>query len=80
MPPDRYFGFIDIVAFLGFLFCAVIGPELVSRDLRSGVLPLYFSRPLTRSDYAMAKWGAMVSALWKRPTSPLMRSVMIPSR
>ena len=30
------------------LFCAVVAPELVSRDLRSGVLPLYFSRPLTR--------------------------------
>ena len=28
------------------LFCAVVAPELVSRDLRSGVLPLYFSRPL----------------------------------
>jgi ABC-2 type transport system permease protein len=67
-----YFGFIDIVAFLGFLFCAVIGPELVSRDLRSGVLPLYFSRPLTRSDYALAKWGAMVSALWLLLAVPLL--------
>jgi ABC-2 type transport system permease protein len=59
-----YFGFIDVAAFLGFLFCAVVGPELVSRDLRSGVLPLYFSRPLTRSDYALAKWAALVSAVW----------------
>lgn len=59
-----YFGFIDVAAFLGVLFCAVVGPELVSRDLRSGVLPLYFSRPLTRNEYAMAKWAAMVSAVW----------------
>lgn len=59
-----YFGFVDIAAFLGVLFCAVVGPELVSRDLRSGVLPLYFSRPLTRNDYALAKWAAMVSAVW----------------
>jgi ABC-2 type transport system permease protein len=59
-----YFGFVDIAAFLGFLFCAVVGPELVSRDLRSGVLPLYFSRPLTRNEYALAKWAALVSAVW----------------
>lgn len=59
-----YLGFIDIAAFLGVLFCAVVGPELVSRDLRSGVLPLYFSRPLTRRDYALAKWAALVSAMF----------------
>jgi len=59
-----YFGFVDVAAFLAVLFCAVVGPELVSRDLRSGVLPLYFSRPLTRSDYALAKWAALVSAVW----------------
>jgi ABC-2 type transport system permease protein len=59
-----YFGFIDVAAFLAVLFCAVAGPELVSRDLRSGVLPLYFSRPLTRRDYALAKWAALVTAVW----------------
>lgn len=46
------------------LFCAVVGPELVSRDLRSGVLPLYFSRPLARSDYALAKLAALAAAVW----------------
>lgn len=67
-----YFGFLDIAAFLGFLFCAVVGPELVSRDLRSGVLPLYFSRPLTRNDYALAKWAALVSAVWLLFAGPLL--------
>jgi ABC-2 type transport system permease protein len=28
------------------------------------VLPLYFSRPLTRADYPMAKWAALVSAVF----------------
>jgi ABC-2 type transport system permease protein len=46
------------------LFCAVAAPELVSRDLRGGVLPLYFSRPLTRADYPLAKWAALVSAVF----------------
>src|SRR5689334_1053419 len=38
------------------LFLAIVAPELVSRDLRAHVLPLYFSRPLRRSDYALAKF------------------------
>ncbi|MEJ3743850.1 ABC transporter permease subunit [Actinomycetes bacterium KLBMP 9797] len=44
--------------------CAATAPELVSRDLHTGVLPLYFSRPVRRSDYPLAKLAAMVSALF----------------
>jgi ABC-2 type transport system permease protein len=54
------------------LFCAAVAPELVSRDLRSGVLPLYFSRPLTRADYAFAKLAAMVTAVWLLLAGPLL--------
>jgi ABC-2 type transport system permease protein len=54
------------------LFCAVVAPELVSRDLRGGVLPLYFSRPLTRWDYALAKLGALVSAVFLLVAGPLL--------
>jgi ABC-2 type transport system permease protein len=63
---------ISGVATLVLLFCAVAAPELVSRDLRSGVLPLYFSRPLTRSDYALAKWAALVSAIFLLLLAPLL--------
>lgn len=59
-----YDQFPDSVVLLVVLFCAVVAPELVSRDLHSGVLPLYFSRPLRRGDYAMAKLAALVSAVW----------------
>jgi ABC-2 type transport system permease protein len=45
------------------LFVAVAAPELVSRDLRHHTLPLYFSRPLRRSDYPLAKLLALFSAL-----------------
>ena len=44
------------------IFVAVQAPELVSRDLRSHVLPLYFSRPLRRLDYPLAKLAAFVAA------------------
>jgi ABC-2 type transport system permease protein len=59
-----YLEFPANMSFLVILFCAAIAPELVSRDLRSGVLPLYFSRPLSRADYALAKLTALVSAVW----------------
>lgn len=62
--PVAYWRFPQTVSLFVILFCAVVGPELVSRDLRGGVLPLYFSRPLTRSDYALAKVGALVTAVF----------------
>ena len=46
------------------LFCAAQAPELFGRDQRYGVLPLYFSRALTRTDYALAKVGGLMAALF----------------
>jgi ABC-2 type transport system permease protein len=60
----NYAQFADAMSWLVIFFVAVVAPELVSRDLRSGVLPLYFSRPLPRTDYALAKLAALVTALW----------------
>jgi ABC-2 type transport system permease protein len=44
------------------IFIAAQAPELVSRDLRSRVLPLYFCRPLHRGDYPLAKYIALTGA------------------
>ena len=44
------------------IFVAVQAPELVSRDIRSRVLPLYFSRPMHRGDYPVAKLAAFILA------------------
>lgn len=71
-PVMSYVAFSDVVSLLTMLFCVVVGPELFSRDLRSGVLPLYFSRPLARADYALAKWAALVSAAWLLLAAPLL--------
>jgi len=59
-----YAQFADAMAWLIIFFVAIVAPELVSRDLRAGVLPLYFSRPLRSADYVAAKWTALVSAVW----------------
>ena len=45
------------------VFIAAQAPELVARDLRSRVLPLYFCRPLRRGDYPLAKYLALTAAL-----------------
>ncbi|GIH20299.1 ABC transporter permease [Rugosimonospora africana] len=65
-----YLQFTDTVSMPTLLFLAVVAPELVSRDLRAHVLPLYFSRPLSRSDYALTKLGAMTTAAWLLLASP----------
>jgi ABC-2 type transport system permease protein len=44
------------------IFIAAQAPELMSRDLRSHVLPLYYSRPLRRLDYPLAKYLAFTAA------------------
>lgn len=59
-----YTAFVDMMAWLVVFFVAVVAPELVSRDLRAGVLPLYFSRPLHRADYPYAKLAALATAVW----------------
>jgi ABC-2 type transport system permease protein len=59
-----YFMIDNNMSLLVIFFAAIVAPELVSRDLRSGVLPLYFSRPLRAADYVTAKVAALVTALW----------------
>jgi ABC-2 type transport system permease protein len=59
-----YFALDNNMSLLVIFFAAIVAPELVSRDIRSGVLPLYFSRPLRAADYVLAKVAALVTALW----------------
>jgi ABC-2 type transport system permease protein len=41
----------------------LVGPNLISQDLRYNSLPLYFSRPLRRTDYFVGKLGVIVALL-----------------
>ncbi len=59
-PYDTYNFQLRVVVMI--IFIAAQAPELVSRDLRSHVLPLYFCRPLRRLDYPLAKLAAFVTA------------------
>ncbi|MHB6908562.1 ABC transporter permease subunit [Streptomyces sp. CB02959] len=53
------------------LYLAAQAPQSVSRDLRFKTTPLYFSRPIERADYVMAKFAAMASALFILTAAPL---------
>ncbi|MGD3105234.1 ABC transporter permease [Streptomyces sp. YGL11-2] len=53
------------------LYLASQAPQSVSRDLRFKTVPLYFSRPIERADYVMAKFAAMASALFILTAAPL---------
>jgi ABC-2 type transport system permease protein len=59
-PYDTYVGTLRVLVLL--VFIAAQAPELVSRDLRSRVLPLYFARPIQRRDYPLAKYAAFTLA------------------
>jgi ABC-2 type transport system permease protein len=41
----------------------MVGPNLISQDLRFNALPLYFSRPLRRIDYFLGKLGIITAFL-----------------
>jgi ABC-2 type transport system permease protein len=60
ITPQNYLTFVQ--TFIAF-FVTAQAPELLGRDQRHHVLTLYFSRALERTDYALAKYGALVSAL-----------------
>jgi ABC-2 type transport system permease protein len=45
------------------LLLLVIGPNLISQDLRFNALPLYFSRPVRRIDYCLGKLGIITTFL-----------------
>jgi ABC-2 type transport system permease protein len=60
-----YYGIASIILFV---FAAVVAPELLCRDRREQVINLYLVRPITGSDYVLARWCAflavMVGAAW----------------
>ena len=51
---------------------AAQAPELVSSDQRNRVLSLYFSHALERTDYALAKLGALAAAVFGMALAPML--------
>jgi ABC-2 type transport system permease protein len=67
-----YVGLVSTFSYAATVFVAIVGPELVSRDLRNNLLALYFSRPIERADYALAKLAALAVAVFALFAGPLL--------
>ena len=53
--PADYYGIVGVVLII---FSAIMAPELLGPDRRDNVLPLYLVRPLTSTDYILARFLA----------------------
>jgi ABC-2 type transport system permease protein len=60
----RFFSiFMYVQAGFAVFLAALAGPGLIAPDLANNALPLYFSRPLTRWSYALARLMVLVGML-----------------
>jgi ABC-2 type transport system permease protein len=55
--------FMYVQAGFAVFLAALAGPSLIAPDLANNALPLYFSRPLTRWSYALARLTVLVGML-----------------
>jgi ABC-2 type transport system permease protein len=70
--PFDYDNYLWNTQILLAIFVAAQAPELVSSDQRNRVLSLYFSHALERSDYALAKLGALAAAVFGMALAPML--------
>jgi ABC-2 type transport system permease protein len=60
----RFFSiFMYVQSVFAIFLAALAGPGLIAPDLANNALPLYFSRPLTRWSYALARLTVLVGML-----------------
>src|SRR5688500_9957047 len=57
LPIDASFfrTFLEVQGGFAFILTVLVAPPLISRDLSNNALPLYLSRPLSRTEYVLGK-------------------------
>ncbi len=60
---EFFFVFMNVQSFAAIILSAFAGPSLIAPDLANGALPLYFSRPLTRTTYVLSRLLVLVGVL-----------------
>jgi ABC-2 type transport system permease protein len=65
IPIDATFfqTFVNLQGGFAFFVALLIGPPLVSRDLRNNALPLYLCRPFSRAEYVLGKMSVLLILL-----------------
>jgi len=56
-----FHAFLHLELFFSMLLVLLVGPNLISQDLRFNTIPLYFSRPVRRVDYFLGKLGVIAT-------------------
>ena len=57
LPIDASFfrTYVEVQGAFAFILTVLVAPSLISRDLSNNALPLYLSRPLSRTEYVLGK-------------------------
>src|SRR4026207_105708 len=65
IPIDGSFfqTFVNLQGGFAFFVALLVGPPLVSRDLRNNALPLYLCRPFSRTEYVAGKMSVVLVLL-----------------
>jgi len=65
IPIDASFfqTFVNLQGGFAFFVALLVGPPLVSRDLRNNALPLYLCRPFSRAEYVLGKMTVLLILL-----------------
>jgi ABC-2 type transport system permease protein len=63
MRTEFFAGALTVQGTLAFVLTAWVAPVLVSPDLVNGALPLYLSRPFSRTEYLLGKAMALAALL-----------------
>jgi ABC-type transport system involved in multi-copper enzyme maturation permease subunit len=63
VDAELFLQYMAVQTMLTFLVALLIGPALIAADLADGALPLYLSRPISRSGYLFGKAALLVVLL-----------------
>jgi ABC-2 type transport system permease protein len=65
LPIDASFfrTFLEVQGSFALILTVLVAPPLISRDLSNNALPLYLSRPISRTEYVLGKMAVIVFLL-----------------
>ncbi len=64
--------FLGVQMFFAMILVLIVGPDLISQDLRFNAIPLYLSRPMRRIDYFAGKLGVIAVYLAAVTIAPIL--------
>jgi ABC-2 type transport system permease protein len=64
--------FFEVQLFFPMILVLLVGPDLISQDLRFNAIPLYLSRPVRRFEYFLGKLGIIAAYLSAVTVAPVL--------